>query len=99
MNKLIIDDTVYSTEFTKKYKQRKAHITKNSKQVRAFIPGTIKEIFVKKGQKVKRGDSLLILEAMKMMNEVRSMTDGKVVSIKVDHDERIVKDQLLIELE
>lgn len=99
MNKLIIDDTVYNTEFTKKYKLRKAHLSKDPKQVRAFIPGTIKEIFVKKGQKVKRGDSLLILEAMKMMNEVRSMTDGKVKNIKVGSEERIVKDQLLLELE
>ncbi len=99
MNKLIIDDTVYNTEFTKKYNKRKAHITKNPKQVRAFIPGTIKEIFIKKGQKIKRGDSMLILEAMKMMNEVRSMTDGKIKNIKVNSDERVVKDQLLIELE
>ncbi len=99
MHKLNVDFTVYETELTKKYLSRKKFIPKSTKVITAFIPGVIKEIFVKTGQTIKRGDKLLVLEAMKMMNEVSSTDDGKVVSIKINIDDRVVKDQILIELE
>lgn len=46
--------------------------------------------FVKKGSKVKKGDTLCIIEAMKLMNEIESEFDGEVVDILI-HDEEMVE--------
>ena len=51
--------------------------------VNAPMPGTILDIKVSLGQTVKRGDVLIILEAMKMENEITSPYDGVVASINV----------------
>ncbi|MDO5713254.1 MAG: biotin/lipoyl-containing protein [Tissierellia bacterium] len=51
--------------------------------VTAPMPGTINDIKVTEGQDVKKGDVLLILEAMKMENEIKAPADGKVTSIPV----------------
>lgn len=49
--------------------------------IQAPMPGTILRIEVKEGQDVKSGDNLLILESMKMENELVAPRDGRVVSI------------------
>lgn len=51
--------------------------------VTAPMPGSINEIHVSVGQQVKRGDLLLILEAMKMENEILAEQDGTVTTISV----------------
>ncbi len=50
----------------------------------AAMPGTITDVKVNQGDKVKRGDTLIILEAMKMENEIKAHKDGIVSSIKVN---------------
>ena len=55
--------------------------------------------FVEKGQKVSKGDTLCILEAMKMMNQVQAESDGKIVEILVDNAEPVEFDQPLFVLE
>jgi biotin carboxyl carrier protein len=99
IDKLIIDDTVYETRLTSKFKKRKTYIKPNAKEVHAFIPGIIRNIDVKPGQKVKEGDQLLILEAMKMKNIVYSHREGKIKEIKIKTGNMVLKDQLLIEFE
>lgn len=99
MEKMNIDDTIYTTQLTKKYARRKAFVPESPKIVKAFIPGTIREIPVVKGQEVKRGDKLLILEAMKMMNVVTAMTNGRIKDIKVKSGQVVTKNELLLELE
>lgn len=49
--------------------------------IEAPMPGTILRIEVKEGQDIKAGDNLLVLEAMKMENEILAPRDGKVVSL------------------
>jgi biotin carboxyl carrier protein len=49
----------------------------------AAMPGTITDVKVKQGDTVKRGDTLLILEAMKMENEIKAHCDGVVSTIEV----------------
>ena len=48
------------------------------------MPGVILKTYVKKGDRVKRGDPLCVLVAMKMENEIRSVTDGVVKEVFVE---------------
>ncbi|MDI3312264.1 MAG: biotin/lipoyl-binding protein [Thermoanaerobacterium sp.] len=56
---------------------------KDGAPINAPMPGTILDVKVSQGQTVKKGDVLLILEAMKMENEITSPYDGTVISINV----------------
>ncbi len=99
LKKLIIDDSTYSTKFTKKFELRKTYSGEKNNEIRAFIPGTIREISVQQGEMVKKGDKLLVLEAMKMKNRIFSPISGKVKKIYVKTEQRVAKNDLLIELE
>lgn len=88
----------FKTLPTEKFKKRKRYEEDNPKLLKAFIPGTIDEIFVKPGDEVKTGDELLILEAMKMRNVVAAPFDGKVKYIWVKVNESVGKNQLMVEL-
>lgn len=67
--------------------------------LKAPMPGLIVEIKVQVGDTFKKGDSLLILEAMKMENVLKSQSDGKVKSIKIVAKQNVEKNQILIEFE
>jgi len=93
---LIIGETEYVTTLTRKFIERKQWERPNDMEVRAFIPGTVRHILVKIGQKVEEGDPLLTIEAMKMLNEVASPVGGVVEEILVKADELVAKGALLI---
>lgn len=95
--KFVIDETTYDTELTSKYLNRKKWKPIDTSKVIAFIPGTIREIFVTENQDVKKGDKLLILEAMKMKNLLLSDQNTKIKKILVSKEEKVVKNQVLIE--
>ena len=97
INTIIIDDSVYETVLSKKYINRKIYKPIDQKRIAAFIPGLIQKVFVKVGDKVKRGDKLLVLEAMKMQNIVNSPIDG-VVRIIPKEGILVKKNELLVEL-
>lgn len=63
------------------------------------LPGVILEIKVKEGDTVKRGQTLLVLEAMKMENDIKADRDGKVTAIKVSKGESILEGTDLIIIE
>ena len=63
------------------------------------MPGVILDVKVKEGDAVKRGQTLMILEAMKMENDIKSDRDGKVTSIKVSKGESILEGTDLIIIE
>lgn len=96
---LDIDGVKYKTLLTEKYKQRKNYVENDPKMVTAFIPGTIVEIYVKEGKKVKEGETLLILEAMKMRNQLQSPFDGTIKKMHIKVNDLVSKNQLMIELE
>ena len=75
--------------------------TVNSPMVGTFYASASPESkpFVTIGQSVKKGDTLCILEAMKMMNQVQAESDGKIVEILVDNAEPVEFDQPLFVLE
>lgn len=98
-SEFILDETNYLTLLTKKFQRRKKYQPSDYSKLRAFIPGTIDKIYVETGQEVHKGQPLLVLEAMKMKNDVFSPMNGKVKSIKVKVGEVVIKDQILMELE
>jgi pyruvate carboxylase subunit B len=69
------------------------------KKVRSVIPGTVTDVKVKEGQKVKAGEVLLLLEAMKMVNEIRMPFDGKIKKVNVEKGQKIPKDFVMIEID
>jgi len=64
--------------------------------MKAPMPGLILDILVTPGQEVKKGDQLLILEAMKMENVLKAPGDGTVSSIEVAKGDSVEKGQVLI---
>lgn len=96
---LLIENIKYRTLLTEKYKQRKPFQRKNEKELIAFIPGTVGKYSIKEKSKVKEGDQLLVLEAMKMKNNILSPIDGVVKKIHVQSGERVKKDQIILEFE
>ena len=76
---------------------KKEKIEESGKAViTAPLPGTIYEIKVKKGDKVKAGQSLIKLIAMKMENDITARRAGTVKEIKVKKDESVSKDDILM---
>jgi len=63
------------------------------------MPGLVLDIIVSPGQSVNKGDNLLILEAMKMENVIKSPIDGIIKSIEVDKGNPISKSQVLVTYE
>ncbi len=71
-------------------------LTQAVKDVPAPMPGLILDILVKEGDEVQKGDKLLILEAMKMENVVKSPGDGTVTAISVTKGQNVDKGDVLI---
>lgn len=67
--------------------------------IKAPMPGLILNIHANEGDEVKKGDILMILEAMKMENALKSPVDGKIKAIKVKQGENVEKNQLLLVFE
>ena len=72
--------------------------TNGSAKVNSPMPGSILKVNVNKGDIVTKGQSLLILEAMKMENEIKAPVDGKILDIKVSKGQSVNLGQLLIEI-
>jgi len=66
--------------------------------VKSPLPGVIVSIAVKEGDRVTKGQLLLVMEAMKMENEIKSPSDGEVISIKVAHGQAVLQEENLIEI-
>ncbi len=91
-------DSVYDTTLSDKYINRKPWEPVNLKVVKAVIPGIIRKLYVDKGAKVKTGDKLVVLEAMKMKNDLLATEGGVVDEILVKVGERVSKDDVLVRI-
>ena len=67
--------------------------------VKAPLPGVVIEIKVTVGQEVKQGDTVIVLEAMKMANNLEANKDGKVTAICVKQGESVMEDTPLVVIE
>jgi len=98
LQSLIIEGSVYKTQLTKKFENRPKWQTPDPNCIYSIIPGTIIDIFIKPKDKVKEGEILLLLEAMKMQNQVSMPFDGEIVKIYVKKDETIPKKHLMVKI-
>ena len=72
--------------------------TANGQQVKSPLPGSVIKVLVAEGQAVKKGDTLLTLESMKMENAIMAEADGTVKQIAVTPGQNVMQDDLLIVL-
>lgn len=79
--------------------QKVASDTVGVSKINAPLPGTIFKIECTVGDDVKKGDKLMILEAMKMENSILAEKDGTIKSIKVNQGQAVLQGDLLIEIE
>ncbi len=87
-------------ELKKKMLERRGGGAAEGKQViKSEMPGAIIDVKVKVGDEVKEGDVLLILEAMKMQNEIKAPKDGEVKEVLVKAGENIEADVKMVVIE
>lgn len=65
-------------------------------EIKAPMPGLVLDVRVEEGAEVKKGDAVLVLEAMKMENIIKSPTDGIIKKINVKKGVAVEKNQVLI---
>jgi len=92
-----IDFDTYITRIPASNKQRnETDHREHLDEVRAAIPGLVEKILVSEGDEVKAGDTLIILEAMKMKNRIYCRVDATIKEICVKEGERVMKNQIMI---
>jgi biotin carboxyl carrier protein len=94
---LLIEDVKYKTRLTKKFLNRKPYVPLDPKKVVSFIPGTIKKIYFGKGKKVKAGDKLVDLEAMKMLNTIFAHENGTIAEVFIKEGDLVSKNHVLMQ--
>jgi len=72
---------------------------KKFSQIKAPLPGNILTVKAKEGDDVKKGDLLLVMEAMKMENNVLADVDGTVKSLKVKEGDAVLQNDVLVEIQ
>jgi biotin carboxyl carrier protein len=96
---LNVGATLYHTRLSRKYKARKPYKATDPRLILSYIPGTVLDILIVPGQYVRTGDDLMILDAMKMQNKLKSKIEGRIKNIPVKKGDRVAKGTVLIELE
>lgn len=84
---------------TRSAKGSKRPIAKSPGHLTTSMPGTIVDVLVKVGDKVKAGDPVLITEAMKMETEIQAPISGKVIAVHVQKGDSVNPDEALVEIE
>lgn len=65
-------------------------------QIKAPMPGLVLNVLVAEGTEVKKGNNLLVLEAMKMENMIKSPTDGIIKKVAIKQGDKVEKNEILI---
>lgn len=100
-----VDNNDYEISIKDKYDLLLQQLGINSKSssaiqsIKAPMPGLIINVSVNVGDEIKKGDTLLILEAMKMENVIKSPRDGKIKKVNVVLKQPVEKNQIMLEFE
>jgi biotin carboxyl carrier protein len=101
---ILFNDISYSFTIETPFSmQRKKFLEKgkgksDKEDIVAPMPGKIVDVLVKEGADISQGEPLIVLEAMKMQNEIRSSVSGKVVAVNVRANTNVNKDDVLVEI-
>ncbi|MEI6574641.1 MAG: biotin/lipoyl-containing protein [Bacteroidota bacterium] len=95
---LAVEEGVYRTLTTRNFERRIPYKPIDPNKLTAFIPGTIKKMATAKGKKVKKGDVLCMLDAMKMNNLILAPFDGTIKDVFVKDGDKVEKNQVLVEM-
>lgn len=68
----------------------------NVNEMTAPLPGTVTEIFVKAGDQIEAGQVILVIEAMKMKNSIRSIRAGRITEVLVSASQTVAHKQILV---
>jgi glutaconyl-CoA/methylmalonyl-CoA decarboxylase subunit gamma len=88
---------VYTTE-TERPKKTASPTEGAGKTIKSPLPGVILEVKVREGDSIKAGDVLLIMEAMKMENNIVAHSDGTIASLKVGKGDNVLEGDPLVEI-
>jgi biotin carboxyl carrier protein len=66
--------------------------------VKAPMPGKIIDVLVREGSQVLKGEPVVILEAMKMQNEIQSTVNGHIIKVSAKPNTNVMKDDILVEI-
>lgn len=72
---------------------------KKVNDIKAPMPGMVLQVMVENGQAIKKGDAIVVLEAMKMENILKSPSDGIVKTVKVIKGDKVEKNQVMVFLD
>ena len=87
-----LDDLLHSMGMDKASAQKVS-------EVKAPMPGLVLRVMVEGGQQIKKGDALVVLEAMKMENILKSTTDAVVKKVSVSKGDKVEKNQVMMVME
>jgi biotin carboxyl carrier protein len=99
-----INQTVYPVLVRDKYDELLRELgmdntnTKQAGDVKAPMPGLVLDVMVQPGQNIKKGDAIIVLEAMKMENILKAVSDGEVKKIHVKKGDKVEKNQVMVNL-
>ena len=71
----------------------------NTRELTAPLPGTVIEVFVRAGEHIEAGQVILVIEAMKMKNSIRSTRVGKITDVLVNAGQTVAHKQALVRFE
>ena len=71
----------------------------NTRELTAPLPGTVIEIFVRAGEHIEAGQVILVIEAMKMKNSIRSTRAGRITDVLVTPGQTVAHKQALVRFE
>jgi len=77
----------------------KKTITTSAYSLKAPLPGSIFKLLKQEGDEVKKGETIMIMEAMKMENNIQSEKDGTIVSLKVKEGDAVLQNDVLAEIQ
>ena len=102
---ILIRGTLYSAEVIDEREKRlrdasgELALSSGEYTLQAPMPGLVVKVAVKEGKKVKKGDVLVILESMKMQNELKSPHKGTITEVNIKKGDRVEKREAMVIIE